>query len=265
MKKIVPKHILLLSLMISIGFTLSGCGNKNSIDGLWVSGDGVYSVSFDRDNTIVVDGKYIGEYNIYDKGKMAINVDTETFDDVLDITMSAGYTIDDGILTITDLERGQSYIFYTQKKLEELNNKTYNTLYKEFDGIRDFSSYESLGHFDKDGKIIKEFNWESEESNDTIANFQITAKNLFMEEVFPLYKNANPNAKYHVYPDSLIGSNGAILNEIELRCEGPDTISIIDRFAIEPKDKLIYVWNAADDSFKLWDGTIISGKSLFDR
>lgn len=258
------KRMKFLAPCLIMSVLLYGCGSEEVMEGHWISGDGKYSVSFDGDSTVVVDGKYIGEYEIYSEGKMAINVDTDTFDEVLDITMSAEFVLDDDILTINDLESGQSYVYYRQEKANLYINDDYAQKSVTYSGLREFIDYDSLGCFDDDGNLVKDFEWETDELDKTIKEMRKNAEKIFNEEVLPLYEQRNPDGKYHIFSDCLLGVNGAMMNEIELRCEGAGTLSIVDRFVIEPKDGLIYIQDLVEGTYEMWDGTVIDGKSLFD-
>lgn len=256
-------HLLIVSLILLIVF-LSSCGAKESgIEGYWISGDGKYSVSFDDEKTVVVDGKYIGEYKIYKQGNIAINVDTATFDEVLDIVMSAEYSINDGILTIKNLDTSETYTFYTEEKAAQYINSDYVEKFSEYTGNKKDLLYQSIGYYDEKGDLIKEYDWYLENSDITLEEMRSNAEKTFNEEILSLYKRKSPDAKYVVDSSNLIVIDNVIMNVYELRREGLDTLSLVNRYAIRGKDGTIYIHNVVQDTYELWNGTILDGKSLF--
>ena len=53
------------AVFLVLGVLLCGCQKEEEdIKQYWVSVDSKYSLSFDEDNTVVIDGKYIGNYKI---------------------------------------------------------------------------------------------------------------------------------------------------------------------------------------------------------
>ncbi len=268
MRRKLKKCTILIAVFLFVVLCFSGCSSKSEIEGYWVSGDEKYSVSFDGDGTIVVDDKYIGEYNIFDDNKIAINVDTPTFDEYLDLSMSATYMIENDMLSITDKEKGLEFRFYTKEKVETIINREYKEKSTNYIGIKSFSSPKHLGYFDDNGNLIRSFDWIIDESDETLYENVEKVRDLFCEEVLAFYQTKSPDGKYQVLDNGLfgVGTEGTLLYGIELRREGNETISLVNRYAIEPVEGLIYVQeDVVEDSYELWDGTVAYGKSLLDN
>ena len=246
------------AVFLVLGVLLCGCQKEEEdIKQYWVSVDSKYSLSFDEDNTVVIDGKYIGNYKIYSESKMAINLETDMFDEVLDLVMSAEYTINDGTLTITDLESGEVFEYYTPEKAE--------LLYKDIpsNAIKGFRQYEFLGYFE-DQDFWVEYDWSPDV--EILKKMRNDAETIFAEKVIPFYEKTNPDVKFCLFSENVIGVNDRILNSIELYSDGMDTIHRMDSFAIDPEEKLIYIYDMFEDVYKLWrDGQVIVGKSLLKK
>lgn len=244
----------MVSVFLVLGVLLCGCQKEEDIKQYWVSVDSKYSLSFDEDNTVVIDGKYIGNYKTYSEGKMAINLETDMFDEVLDLVMSAEYTINDGTLTIKDLESGEVFEYYTPEKAE--------LLYKDIpsNAIKGFRQYDFLGYFEGQDFWV-EFDWAPDV--EILRKMRNDAETVFVEKVIPFYEKTYPGAKYSFSSESVIGVNGKILNGIELYVDEIEMIYRMDGFAIDPEENLIYIYDISDDAYKLWrDGQVIVGKSL---
>lgn len=251
---------------VSICIMLVGCGSKEDIMGYWVSCDNRYSVTFSEENAVTVDGKYIGEYQIYHEGKVAINVDTATFDDVYDLVMSAEYEVSDGRLTLTDLDSGQTWFFYSENKIPTSKNIDYSNRYKKYSGTKKENvEYDYLGYWDDNNNLVKDFDWELEETNMTLDVGRKESDSIFKKEILSLYQEAYPELKFITDNSGLISFDGIIYNVLVLSCEGQDTISVWDRYAVNPLDGSIYIYDCVEDSYDLWDGTIIEGESLLQE
>lgn len=265
MKKLFEKCLLLVCIALFLALFFSGCNVQQKIEGYWISGDEKYSVSFDGENTIVVDDKYIGEYEVFDENKIAINVDTPTFDEYLDLSISATFTVSDDNLVIVDEDKGVEYVFYTKDKAEKIINRAYKEKADSFNGIQEFSSPEDLGYFDDKGNLIRTYDWIIDESDTELYDYVGQVREYFSKEVLSFYQTKSPEGKYHVFDNGLFGVEGTLFYGLELRREGAESISIVNRYIIEPKAGLIYVQEDVNaDSYKLWDGTVVYGKSLLD-
>lgn len=241
-----------------------GCDSETGLEGYWVSGDEKYSVSFDGKGTIVVDDKYIGEYIVFDENKIAINVDTTAFDKYLDLSMSATYNIIDETLIITDKDKDEEFVFYTKEKVDEIINRAYQEKTDKFNGVTEILFYETLGYFDDNGNLIKNYDWIIEEDEKLLYDYLDEVQEIFNKEVLNYYQTKSPEGKYHILNDGLLGVDGTILYGIELRREGEGTLSIVNRYAIEPVEGIIYIEDFVYSSYELWDGIIAYGRSLLD-
>ena len=241
-------------------FMLSGCGKdaRSQLLGYWVSSNQNDSISFDEQSKVVINGKYIGEYSVYDEEKIAIHVDTPLLDDVYDISMSASFCVKGNILQIKDNQTNEIYNFYREKHLEKLKNEEYQLLYKgtSCEGYMTYPfSYPDKWDFNLEdtfleGKIDKKGLEKGSQSALKIAN----------EEIVPLYANSTVLGKTaFVYTCEC----ACILwDEIcyEIRLDFQESTIEDSMFLINPQNRYIYT---PDDEgiWYLWDG-MIKGDSI---
>ena len=249
------KKIILLFVIMSILF--SGCG-KEEIIGNWVSSDKLSSVSFDEKGTIVINGKYIGNYSVYDDGKMAINVDTDTFDEVYDITMSAEYKIKDDILYIIDSEEQKTYRYYSDKKVKLLINEKYQKIYdeKESEQYMPYTiSYPDEWELNLDGTEL-----EGIVSSQELQDGSEKARAMVEDEIIILYKSSVINDEFIFVCacDSAVYVWDSVCYEISVGCV--DMIGDVCTYVVNPENGDIFVYD--EDGFLVrWNGTI-KGSSI---
>lgn len=248
-----------VSLLIYLSVVSIACEKnlKDSIEGYWVSSDMTASVAFDENNTIVVDGKYIGEYAIYDENKMAINVDTATFDDVYDIALSAEFKVSDGILYINDLE-GRTYRYYSEEKVKTLINEKYKTIYNN--SIVEQYMPEILSYPDEWELYLEGTQLEGVITKDEVKKNSVEAIEFAEKEILKLYESSilDDEFVFCCTCDSVMYIWDTICYEITVRCE--EVIGKVCTYAVDPVGGKIYKEDA-EGFFLIWDGTI-AGNSI---
>ena len=255
------KGYLVLALFVLISCV--GCSKdpRKEVLGHWVSADQQDSISFDDRNTVVVNEKYIGDYSIFDEGKMAINVDTATFDDVYDISMSASYEIKDGILQITDNDDNDVYLFYSEEQVGKLKNEEYQLIYRGEPSV----DYMALPiSYPEDGwnLHLEGTDLEGEADRDMLIKESALAIEIAKEEILPLYLNSMIDGEnaftYSCRCASWVWDN--VCYEIEVHCKykpGMDCTYVID-----PDSKIIYTMDE-DGIVSIWSGTL-EGNSILE-
>lgn len=251
------KRIILL--LITICILLTGCG-KEEIIGNWVSSDKTSSISFDEQGTVVINGKYIGNYSVYDEGKIAINVDTAIFDEVYDIAMSAEYKIKDDILYIIDLEEMRTHRYYSDKKVKALMNEKYQKIYAE-NSTEQYMGYTisypndwelNLEGTDLEGIITSK---ELEDSSEK-------ARQLVEDEIISLYRASVIDEEFVFVCacDSAVYVWDSVCYEISVGCI--DMIGNVCTYVVNPENGDIFVYD--DEGLLMrWNGTI-QGSSILE-
>lgn len=243
--------------------TCIGCAKdpRQEVIGYWVSADQRDSISFDDRTTVVVNEKYIGDYSIFDEGKMAINVDTATFDDVYDISMSASYNVQDGILQITDNENLEIYLFYSENQVSKLKNEEYQLIYRGEPSVDYMALPISYPEYDWD-LHLDGTDLEGVADRDMLIRESAIALAIAEEEIIPLYFNSMIDGEnsftYSCKCASWLWDK--VCYEVEVKCSIKPEMNCT--YVIDPNSRVIYV---LDESgfVSVWSGTL-KGNSILE-
>ena len=247
-----------LTLLICIGCAKDP---RQDVIGHWVSADLQDSISFDDRNTVVVNEKYIGDYSIYDEGKMAINVDTATFDDVYDISMSASYVVKDGILQITDNENYEVYLFYSENQISKLKNEEYQLIYRGEPSV-DYMAL-PISYPEDDWDLhLDGTDLAGAADRDMLIRESVIALSIAEEEIMPLYFNGMIDGENSFTYSCKCASwlCDKVCYEIEVKCSAKPEMNCT--YVIDPNSRTIYVLD--ENGFvSVWSGTL-KGNSILE-
>lgn len=247
-----------LALLVCIGCAKDP---RQDVIGHWVSADQRDSISFDDRDTVVVNEKYIGDYSIYDEGKMAINVDTATFDDVYDISMSASYVVKDGILQITDNENYEVYLFYSENQISKLKNEEYQLIYRGEPSV-DYMAL-PISYPEDDWDLhLDGTDLEGVADRDMLIRESVIAFEIAEEEIMPLYFNSMIDGEnlftYSCKCASWIWDK--VGYEVEVKCSIKPEMNCT--YVIDPNSRTIYVLDE-NGVVSVWSGTL-KGNSILE-
>ncbi|MBR6789591.1 MAG: hypothetical protein IKM31_01840 [Oscillospiraceae bacterium] len=239
--------------------------SKSKIIGYWTSSDMQASVSFDDRNTIVVNDKYIGEYSIFDEGKVAINVDTDTFDDYYDVSMSATYEIEGGILHLYDVENHELYTFYSKDYLPNVINEKYQIKFNESE--TEYHHLYPFSYADEWEVNLEGTDMEGLIDRETLVKELEEAVELAEKEIISLYVDsmiAGDNAfSYSCSRASFTWDGDATIVCYEVNVHNKLKSENDNCYWIDPNGENIYV-DHPEGGTTLWDGTI-EGNSIMKR
>ena len=250
-----------LAFIFALICTCIGCKKdpRQEVIGHWVSANQEDSISFDDRNTIVVNEKYIGDYSIFDKGKMAINVDTATFDDVYDISMSASYEVKDGILQITDNEKFEVYLFYSENQVSKLKNEEYQLIYRGEPSV-DYIAL-PISDPEDDWKLhLDGTDLEGVADRDMLIRESAAALEIAEEEIMPLYYNSIIDGENSFTCNCKCASWvwDKVCYEIEVKCSTKPEMNCT--YVIHPNSRIIYIYNI-NGFLNIWSG-MLPGDSI---
>lgn len=257
----VVKRIWILCVLIFVAINFSSCEkeSKEKIINYWVSSDLKSTLAFDENGNVVIDDKYMGNYSIYAEDKIAINVDTEMFDDVYDVDLTAKFDIDDDILCITDMDDGSVYLYYLEEKAEKLINKEYWTRSVRY-SVEQYMAI-PIAYAEKEWELhLEGTELEGVTTEEKLKKDSITVKEIVEEQILMLYQESIINGR----------------NVIEYSCERAvyiwDTVyyeiiiknseseEIMDIYAVNAENGDIYVEDE-EGFYVIWEGTL-KGNSI---
>lgn len=239
-----------------------GCSreSKSKLQGHWVSCDPYLqsSITFTDENTVVIDGKYIGSYAVFDEDKIAINVDTSMFDDFYDIAMSAEYGVQHGILQLRDLETGKILNYYKEEYVEKLENEKYQLLYRGTPSV-EYLAY-PLSYFPEWDLHIQGTELDGITDRNTILKEYKQAIEIAEEEILMLYINSMINGKdiFSIECKCACLLWDTVCYKVVIRCSQKPEVSY--EYLIDVHEKYIYKANE-EGIYSLWDG-MIEGNSI---
>ncbi|MGN0658314.1 MAG: hypothetical protein ACI4LA_01785 [Emergencia sp.] len=125
----------------------------------------------------------------------------------------------------------------------------------------------SAGFFDDDGNFFADGELAAGISAESLAELRKECRELFEQQVLPYYVKKYPETEFYIGDGSMLAFEGedTLLTGIELRAKGPGIWPIMDRFAVDSSSRDIFVYNAAADSYTLWNGSALCMHSLSEK
>lgn len=218
------KRILLLATLISTIFTCSACEEKNSLEGLWKNDSGE-SLLFSDSGTVLVNNEISGTYEIVDEDILLCK-----FDVLVDFSVSAKFSVKNEELTLTDLENGETSVYYGYEKQQQEQHKQQEQQEQPYPVIE---------------SVAEEFTPEDYEKAETV----------FVEEVLPVWIDNLPETISVTYMyDGAITIDGAFYYTFTLYEDFEDRIYPICFFAITPDGEEVLWGDESTSRYEIFTG-----------